>query len=491
MIANRFKPTIGTQRFLITLAPLLVCIGLFSCHAKDKINGTNYVVFCSPGLSAQQKDAVTAEFQKFVAGGSGKSNAPRSGMQVGDSIQIFDASSLRQIGSEILIPESARTPQLQYKEAAPLVKAFLEFLRDATLPAAPANIPKLVSTYKEKVNAKDARVLIIASPLYHDDVAAHDMREGWLSDGYFTQPPSVTVFSIKNKESNLRGNTFRICTTLSDNNYGTENKNAHQEMIKRFWAIYLNKCGGALVSFQSDIATGFNTLTKDDLDEIPHEFDPNDKEMVIRRSKIDIQGKISTEISNSNLEEKKDNAQGDTQKDAAINERAKAAAAEELQNGLSWLHSDPDEFNSKNAAITGSSNFDWKTRIGLIWATNADFKDQDLDLYVRPTSSSHELCFNHTESQSGRHLKDFPADSIAKYGFEIVDLTSSVSPKDLQIWINAYSGSPKNGFRGELRVLHNGVLKSYPVKINATSGNKGGDSKNRNRSKYWASVSAE
>lgn len=460
---------------------LIFCLwaGIVLFAALPNGMAANYVIFCSPGLNKIHKNTIALEFQKFVSGGSGKPNEPQVGMKPGDSIQVFDASSMMQIGPETIIPPNARTATLQYQAAADLVRAFLGFLRDETLEAKPLNVPKLVSSYKENVSSSDAKVLIIASPLYYDDVPAHDMREGWLSDGYFGQPPSVTVFSVQHKEKNLRGNTFRICTTLQDQDYGTDNKNAHKDMVRRFWAIYFNKCGGSLVSFQSDIPTAFRSLTREDLDGIPHDFNPDDTEMVVRRSQTELH-KVQVE---------KQPVSDVTYTEVSRSEELISKAAQ-VQGGKDWISADPTRFNKENEDISALQGFQWKTRIALKWSTDGDFKDVDLDLYVRPRESSHELHFHKTESPEGIHLKDFPADSIAKYGFEIVDLKSSVDPGDLQIWVNAHSGSSSKGFEGEVRILHEGKLAAYPFHIKATTGNKGREANNRNRSSFWASISA-
>ncbi len=439
----------------------------------------SFVVFCAPGLNKQTKEKVFLEFQKFVAGGGGKPNEPHRGMRKGDSIQVFDGFTLKQIGPELIISDSARTAQLQFKEASQLVAAFNSFLKNETQPEVPLNIPRIVSTYKEKVNSHAARVLLIGSPIYFDDVPAHDMRKGWLSDGYFAQPSSVTAFSTADKGKSLRGNTFRFCTLLEDDGYGTDNKKSHQEMLRRFWAIYIERCGGKLVSFQSDSATGFQTLLKDDLEEISYQIDPSDAALSIHRSRTEL---------TERTRESKPVAQAET---VSLSEQT----LQDSSSDLSWLFtSNPEKFNSERLSAAGkldASKQKWVTRIGLVWTAEGDAADQDLDLYVRPRGSTDELCFKCTQTADGKHIKDFPSKSSAKYGFEIVDLTADIPPSDLQIWVNAFNGKCASGFTGEVRVLHRGSLKVYPIRMKATSGNKGAESQNRNRSKFWTSVLAE
>jgi len=465
------------------LPKLVVACGVLSLACSGAAMAADYVIFCAPSLAKDDKEAVWLEFQKFIAGGGGKANDPQRGMKPGDTIQIFNASNLKQIGPETVIPESARTPALQLKSAADLIDAFKRFLSDESLKSTPVNLPGLVATYKEKVNSKDAKVLLIGSPLYFDDVEAHDMREGWLSDGYFGQSPDVTVFSVENKQGSLRGNTIRFCTLLDDDEYGTDNKRAHQDMIKRFWALYIAQCGGKLVSFQQDVVTGFQVFPKDDLEEKKFAINTEDKEMVVRRSKTELRERSSDAASV---------AQEEAQTQASKDQIGGSGGSGTPSSDLDWLFAtDAESYNREVKNHPSAGNRPWVTRIGLVWPTEGEHADQDLDLYVRPESSTEELSFRKTATPDGRYVKDFPSSSSAKYGFEIVDLTTEEPPPNLQIWVNAYSGQPPSGFRGEVRVLHKGTLNVYPIRIDATSGNQGAEARNRNRSKFWTAVDAK
>ena len=472
------------KSFQCLIAALSLVLTLLPTHAESSQPApNNYVIFCSPGLSKEQKKLVALEFQKFIAGGSGKGNDPQSGMKPGDTLQVFNASNLALLG-ELRMPESARTANLQFKAGADLVKGFFDFLKIDNATDIPAKIPSLVSSFKEKVRAKDAKVLIIGTPLYFDDVTAHDMRKGWLSDGYFQQQEDVTVFSTLNKEKNLRGCTFRFCTLLGDENYGTKNKGSHKDKVKRFWALYFNQCGGKLVSFQSDIPTGFQTLLKDDLEEFTYSVNKNDKRMMLVTSETELSPGDTTKIpvgEGINITQ----VDGINNVSTSTNQTISAVGAD-----LSWITADPQDYN-KTTSNTDANKSQTTTIIALTCPTGGENSDQDLDLYVRPKISGDELCFKLEKTKDGKYTKDFPANSNAKYGFEIVDLISSVEPKNLQIWVNAYSGRPQKAFVGEVRVLSEGKLKVYPVKIDAKSGNEGSDSKNRNRSKYWVSIAAE
>lgn len=113
-------------------------------------------------------------------------------MKPGDTLRLIDGKNLVQIGETLKIPDNARTAVLQLKSGTGMVKSFLKFLeKDSSLspkqsaitPGSNLNIPKICS---DEVPEANANILLIGSPLYHDDVEAHDMRYGWLGDGYFS-----------------------------------------------------------------------------------------------------------------------------------------------------------------------------------------------------------------------------------------------------------------------------------------------------------------
>lgn len=256
------------------------------------------MIYCAPYLPDQVKEVLKTQVQYFAAGGTGASNQPKWGMRPGDTLRIFDGARRTQIGDALRMPSEARTPALQLKAATPVIKAFLDFLkndvwtgsgRDNPLPqdekVPTLNLPLIAS---DEVQEKTARVLLIGSPLYHDDVPAHDMRQGWLSDGYFNQDRSVTVFSTAGKKDNLKDASVRFC--ILDPSWGTANKLAHQEMVKRFWAIFIRECGGNLISFSPDLPKQLEQLAADDVKALQIEppRNVNDKTMVIRQSLIEI-----------------------------------------------------------------------------------------------------------------------------------------------------------------------------------------------------------
>lgn len=455
---------------------LLAAIGIFSdrhIYAAEP-SGRNFVIFCSPSLSEGDRNQVFLEFQKFVAGGGGQKADPAKGMVAGDSIQLINASSLKEIAAHFTIPAEARTPALQFRAASETVGKLGKFLKAATSEDSPVDLPKIVSSFREKVVAQNPEILVIGSPLYHDDVAAHDMRDGWLSDGYFAQDPSVTVFSTAARNGSLRNSGIRFCT-LSDDIWKTENKGSHQEMIRRFWALFISQCGGRLLSFQTDIATAFHALVVPDLADLAqsnsYKVNPEDKQMEVRRSRTVLNPKVN-------------NADGGNVATQAI--MGSGSTIDLSSAEFSWLTGDASAYRRMHP---GPKNLPDKGKIliGLVWDTKNNPKDTDLDLHVRQPGSKEELSFKSTQTSLGRHFKDF-SNAKANHGFELVDIDIPANQKNLEIWVNAFGGHSKSGFTGEVRILFAGKLYTYPVAIKSNVGTQGDETPSRDKNPAWARI---
>jgi hypothetical protein len=425
----------------------------------------NFAVFVSPALTKPQKEQVLIEFERFAAGGGSQKASAQKGMIPGDTIRLYDASTLDNIGTELAIPPSARTPALQLGAANDLVGKFRDFLKKPDATNAVVNLPRLVESFREKVPNPNTEVLLIGTPLYHDDVDAHDMRRGWPSDGYFTQDHSVTVFSTLGRDGMLRENKVRYCA-LPDDVWATDNKGSHQEMTRRFWALYLNQCGGHLVSFQTDIPTAFQSLVNPDLQDISqlnsYKSDPNDRQMEIRSTKTELHQQPAHSRASINIDKPE----------------------------FLWLTLDAAAYRSINP---GPSVLPAKglSKIGLTWSTLDNPKDTDLDLHVRLHGNSEDLNWQNKKSSFGTHAKDFTTDKNANKGFEYAQITNVGSPSDLDIWVNVYDGKSPTGFTGEVRLLFEGKLFSYPFKISGKEGTHGAESPYRTENSAWVHIPTE
>ena len=540
--------------FSPSLIRLVFALGLTSpALAAERAPGRNFVIYCAPQLPQEAKKELKTGIQYFIAGGTGASNAPKWGMRPGDTLKLIDGSRLIQIGEALKIPENARTPALQLKSGAKTVQAFLKFLEEDTAAGAEQvrqssnlNVPKICA---EEQTQGQLRMLWVGSPLYFDDVAAHDMREGWLSDGYFNQERAVTTFSVTGKQDNLKAATVRFCTLEVP--WATANKLAHEEMVRRFWTLFISECGGSLIAFSPDLKKQLESLASDDSKPltVTPPRDKEDKAMAIRRSLIELERApeaktltagqdLQLEVAATGLgpltyQWKKNgtlipgattrelriakasvadsgnysvvvSSQAGSSETPAATVAVKAPAptvtaapappkprmaAQEPESKLKaipdWVTISVQEYRRNYPAPAELPQKD-NVRIALIWQTDAG-KDVDLDLHIRPSASKEELSWRNPKTAEGAHYKDF-SNPKASHGFELVDIDVPVTPEKLAIWVNAFGGQAPKGFRAEVRVLYGGALTVYPVTVSAQKGNQGGGAAQRERSPNWASV---
>lgn len=454
--------------FQCLIAALSLVLTLNSIYAVEgKTPPNNYVVFISPNLEDSKKQELFKEFSYWIIGGTGKATDANFGMKPKDTLQLFDGGSLRSLLSRTFVmPSECDTPKKRLKATEEVRAAINKFLSQKQTEFTDIDIPKIASSYKQMVDAKDARVLFIGSPLYHDDVEAHDMRQGWLSDGFFQQPLSVTAFSVEGRENSFRGNSIVFCT-VSDDIYGTENKNAHMEGVKRFWSLFISQCGGKLVGYQSDLNVGLSNLTKDDLNEIgPFKVDPEDNSMRV------IKSKNTKRVENS------------AAPIVPVVENQVETVPDLTSSEYTWLTKNADAWNAETKGRVVNKN----TKLGLTWKTSPDNgKDADLDIYVRPKDSPDELFYKNPKTSQGIHYKDF-SNPDASHGFELVSLNTPIAPENLEIWVNVFGGASKNGFSGEVRILSGGKLSSYPFTIPTKQGDQGASANKRSQSKNWVQI---
>jgi hypothetical protein len=472
--------------------------------AKPKHAPRHFLVFCSPGLPKSQKEQVLIEFQKFVAGGGGQKAVEDKGMLPGDTIAVFNAANLKQIAPELCIPASSRTGSLQLNSAQASVAAFRDFLKNSDDTNAVVNLPTLVQSWREKIPYTNANVLLIGSPLYHDDVEGHDMRKGWPSDGFFNQGRDTSVFSTQDRKEALKDG--RVCFCIVDDDvWGTPSKQSHREMIRRFWSLYLNQCGGHLLSFQADIPTAFKGLLRTDLQDIVYQdslkVDESEKAMELRTARINLTatnettttvGQHSSVLTTSN-EAAATPSPSPTPSPLPTPTPAPSPAAEppDLSSiEYSWLTTDNAVAYREKHPGPKSLPPIGMCLVGLRWNTEQNPPDTDLDLHVKMKGVPQELYWGKQQTPEGQHFKDL-TNPEAKNGFEIVILNVPVNPKELEVWVNTYKGRSDKGFSGEVRVIYSGHLMSYPFTISGQHGTKGDASPSREQDRAWVRIPTE
>lgn len=269
--------------FFLFAALSAQCLLLTSCDSQAQ-SGTPRVfeIYLSPDLPEATREELKKQIQYFIAGVEGK-----PGMQTGDVLTIRDGASTNPIGEEVNTRKQDRIPKLRLKNAEATVQSLKSFLDSpkSTEGRSALNLAKILSTRQTQPNT---RILVIGSPIYHDDVEAHDMRRGWLSDGYFNQPPQITTFSVQGKQANLQNARISIATVGAEWGAGAEDN--HRRGVERFWAIFTQENGGTLVYFDQAVEGGLKSLMAENPAEVAivPPRDKEDKKLAIHTGKIEI-----------------------------------------------------------------------------------------------------------------------------------------------------------------------------------------------------------
>lgn len=525
--------------FFLFAALLAQCLFLNSCDSQAQ-SGTPRVfeIYLSPDLPAASREKLKEEIQYFIAG-----EGRQYGMKTGDTLQIRNGFTGELIGGEVTTREKDRKGEHRIGHAAPTINAMLDFLDSSSKPAQGRSALNLAEFLSKRQNQPNTRILFIGSPIYHDDVESHDMRRGWLSDGYFNQPPHMTVFSIQGKQANLQNARISIATVGAAWGAGAEGN--HRRGVERFWAIFTQENGGTLAYFDDKVEEGLKSLTSESQTEVAivPPRDKDDKTLVIRNEKIKIlrqPEQQTVQIGGGLTLVVEATGPGDIKYQWYFNGKPIPGATQPTykvpQVGPEHAGSYSVEINSATDTQTTSPVRiqvdqpiatpqpdptllppitpdgpapDWLTKpvedyrrthpepailpakdylmIGLKWPTDRNH-NQDLDLHVRPLLGKDELSFRNTRTQEGIHYKDFKANPDANHGYEVVEFLTPVSPESVEVWVNAYSGNDPNGFSGEVRLFYAGALRAFPFQVPAKSGNKGADAIRRKTTPHWIQI---
>jgi len=272
------------SKWLKTVTIFSLALVFPACKSESNTQAARvFEVYLSPSLPEATKEELKKQLQYFIAGVDDK-----PGMRTGDALRIRDGSTGAQIGNEVITKKEDRIPKLRLRNAESTVQALKKFLNSPSQPElrSSLNLAKILSTRQLQ---PAARILLIGSPIYHDDVEAHDMRRGWLSDGYFNQPPHLTIFSTQGKQANLQNARISIASVGAE--WGAGAADNHKRGVERFWAIFTQENGGTLVYFDGSVEDGLKSLIADNPQEVSivPPRDKEEKKLVIHTGKIEIQ----------------------------------------------------------------------------------------------------------------------------------------------------------------------------------------------------------
>jgi hypothetical protein len=262
--------------------------------------------------------------------------------------------------------------------------------------------------------------LLIGSPLYRDErEPSFSMVDGYFpSDGHLRASREESVYGFDEGGVSPPG-LFVYWAYFGD----PWMSDLHREHVMRFWTLYLERRGGRLASFSSDLATAL--------------------------------GAFSAEAPGQDAA-----ARGWTPDPRQIRpEMLRATRTVELAD---WLTGDAvlEKSPPPPSRLVGP------LKIGIRWKENID-----LDLYAAPRPGGETLFFQHPRSPEGYYDKDHRSSPGREY--EYVEFESPVDVREAQAFVNFYAGACPGGPRGEVRIEFLNRIYSGAFAIASGGGNQG------------------
>ncbi len=381
-----------------------------------------FIIGLSPYLEKSAKDPVFRRLVRLVL----------EDLPLHSQLEIYDAYHLKSI-TRIEIPAAAvfQSPKTRANQFGPAISQLKLFLAlDQPRPDAgktdladAVRLPQfcdfLARNGSARAPADSPTLLLIGSPLYRDP------REPAFSmvDGYYPSDAHLQA----GREQSIYGYAAATNAPPGPQVYWSWPadpwlNDLHQEKVERFWALYLERRGGRLVSFTADPPTAFAAFRA--------------------------------------------GAAGTTAAARGWPAPAPAARLEMLRvhremSRTDWLTgAAPESRPPPPTRLVGP------VKIGIRWR-----EDIDLDLYAAPRPEAETLFFQHSRSPEGYFYKD--QRSAPGREFEYIEFESPVDLRQLQAEVNFYEGACPGGAHGEARVEFLNRIYQGNFTIPAATGNQG------------------
>lgn len=355
-------------------------------------------------------------------------------LEPGDSAMLFDAYHIQTLGHFVVPNNSAyRHPKAKIQANTKAVRSLLNFAKQAKKPrgtdepsvVGAIRLPQALRFIGENFPAeKKSDLILLGNPL-HDDPKdkVYTMRNYRIpGDGHLTHTRNATPYGIKGQETLLA--KWRVHLGFADESWARDEN--HSFSVQRLWTLFVEKQGGRLSTFTSDLPTLFQRVqTGASSPKHSYELQTSDKlEMLILRKP-----RVRNQL--------------------PIYERpiTKTPLATEL--------------------LRQASNVE----VGLTW----DCSWCDLDLYVRPGHAAQTLSFQTMQSDDGQYFKDWQRSPRATNGYETVILNGTVDMTTLFLAVNIYGGRTSGGVHGELRISLDGQTYASAFHLKARMGNVGAE----------------
>jgi hypothetical protein len=339
----------------------------------------------------------------------------------GDSLIVTDADSLQRIISIDLSERIASAEEMYRKWKVQLYRAeitrlaaYFQQLKAATTSDRPAlDIPAIMEVLGQRQSQfpdHERHVVLFGSPVYLDRLnTGFSMIEAFPSDGHLKS--GVSPFSTLARSGRLAGTTVHVIHPPGD-----FYNDIHQQMLKRFWALWFGSQGAVLKTFSPDAAV-WERVTASALPAITATYNPEDAKVQmysVRRLPVDLWADLPA--------------------------TAPAPTAQ-----------------SRGALI-----------IGIRWKEAS--RGTDIDLYAGFKDNPEMLYFAHQQASFGRHLRDYRSGGDQ---YETIEFEGEVDIRQVRAAVNFYRGSFSGGARGEVRVVYSGQVYASSFAIPAERGNSG------------------
>jgi hypothetical protein len=237
-------------------SPLLLVLLAGDARAADEQAAApqSYVLGISPFLERSVKDGLYRRVIAFVV----------EDMPMGSALRIYDAYDLQTI-AQIQIPnlqpfKSAKTRANQFAEPIRSLKQFLA--ADRTPPFGRNSVTGLIRLPQfldflrqtETHAEPGSSVILVGSPLYLDQKEpSFSMTDGYFpSDGHLRVGRDRSVYGVADRTNSP------VQIQVHYAYFGDPWMNdLHQEKVVRFWQLFLQAQGAALVTCSGDLATVF------------------------------------------------------------------------------------------------------------------------------------------------------------------------------------------------------------------------------------------
>jgi hypothetical protein len=457
---------------------LITSCSAFAAPIGSTTVGTVHIGL-SPFLRDRDRTRLQTQLTEFTL------KAPR-----GCRITFHDAWNLETI-VEIEVPfPRFDSPAVRIRQLAPQLSILLKWFDqlknqrpdEARKGTAAILAPEFLEQITRHPLPRPAAIVLIGNPLRLDlrEPAFTMQPDLYPSDAHLVASPDASVFSTIGKEHRLAGVAVHWIYP-SESIWANE---LHAQRVRRFWTLFVSRQGGYLCDFTADFTSAFQTISD------PHpnavgsfEIDPHDDKLTMRsaapREIPRWMPHVPVAAPATNVIRTPSHVTVTT-RPAVTNRTAAGQPSPTPATATNAVIFPTPAYSAIGPVRSGPDNRLVGLAVGLMWHANAD-----IDLYLRPSPTSAELCFFRIQSPEGRYVHDFRhANSRADY--EWIELWDNANPNQVEAWVNYFAGSGR--VSGTVCVYYQGRTHLGSFSLAATQGNHGGDPGHRASSPYWVKL---